>query len=65
MEKQFSEIPILQKSKESKGLVPKTEPFCCTKPSTPTACYTPSKPEDENGGGCCAQPLDGSACCDK
>lgn len=29
------------------------------------SCCTPSKTIEENNGACCAQPVDGSACCDK
>ena len=65
MEKQTLEIPVLQKSKESKRPVTKAESSCCATPSTGTACCTPSKSEEENGGACCAQPQDGSSCCDK
>jgi hypothetical protein len=28
-------------------------------------CCTPSVTKDENNGACCAQPVDGSSCCDK
>jgi hypothetical protein len=65
MEKQISEIPLLQKSKETSVPTIKTENACCSTPANATVCCTPSKDKEENNGDCCAQPMDGSACCDK
>lgn len=65
MEKQISEIPVLQKSKEVSKSAINSESTCCSQPSTSSACCTPSKSPEENGGACCAQPKDGSACCNK
>src|SRR5687767_3110350 len=65
METLLSGIPVLQKSKEIKTELVKTESTCCSKPANATACCTPSKTSNENNGACCAQPGDGSACCDK
>jgi hypothetical protein len=42
---------------------------CCSTEAQPktvaASCCTPSKSVEENNGACCAQPADGSACCDK
>lgn len=65
METQIAEIPILQKSKNTKVQIIKEESACCAKPANATSCCTPSKTKDENNGACCAQPEDGSACCNK
>jgi hypothetical protein len=65
MEMQISDLPVLQKSKETKMPVTKAESSCCSQPSNSKACCTPSKSTEENNGACCAQPSDGSACCDK
>lgn len=65
MERQIQDIPVLQKSKETRAEPVKTDSGCCAKPSSGSACCTPSKDEKENNGACCAQPDDGSACCDK
>jgi hypothetical protein len=65
MEKQITEIPVLQKSKATKMREVKPESSCCAQSSPNTACCTPSKTKEDNNGACCAQPEDGSACCDK
>lgn len=65
MEKQLADIPVLQKSKETKAPQAKAESSCCAKPAEATSCCTPSDNVEENKGACCAQPEDGSACCDK
>jgi hypothetical protein len=65
MENQIAGIPILKKSKEIKSTVVKEASGCCSKLANATVCCTPSKTKEENNGACCAQPEDGSACCDK
>lgn len=65
MEKQITEIPVLQKSKETKIQELKSTSSCCSKPSGTATCCTPSKTKKDNNGACCAQPEDGSTCCDK
>ena len=62
---QITDLPVLQKIKETKAPVRKAESSCCAQPSNGSACCTPSKTVEENNGACCAQPADGSACCDK
>lgn len=65
MEKQITEIPVLQKSKQS-GTTIKATTSCCSQPADQNvSCCTPSKTAEENNGACCAQPADGSSCCDK
>lgn len=65
MEKQLTDIPVLQRSKETKSQPVIDASSCCSKPANSTTCCTPSKYPKENNGACCAQPEDGSACCDK
>lgn len=65
MENFLSGIPVLQKSKETKTTLVKSESSCCSKPANATDCCTPGKTSDENDGACCAQPENGAACCDK
>jgi len=65
MEMQITDLPVLQKSKETKSSVTKDESSCCIKPAGGAACCSPSKNEEDNNGACCAQPEDGSACCAK
>jgi hypothetical protein len=65
MEKQLSDIPVLQRSKDDKIQSNKPDSSCCSQPSTGTACCAPSKTKEENNGACCAQPENGSPCCDK
>lgn len=38
---------------------------CCSPKKETSTCCTPSKSREENNGDCCAQPDDGSPCCDK
>jgi len=65
MEKQITEIPVLQKSKEIKTKLVKAGSSCCSTPVNASACCTPSKTKEDNNGACCSQPDDSSACCDK
>ncbi|GEM_PF-1785225 len=65
MEKQITEIPVLQKNREPKAKPVEASAGCCSTPADQGPCCTPSKNAQENNGACCAQPADGSACCDK
>jgi hypothetical protein len=68
METNTLQIPILQKSKvneEKKTKEPAASACCTPKDNSASACCTPSATPEENGGACCAQPADGSACCNK
>ena len=65
MEKQITDLPILQKTRPSQVAPVKTESSCCSQPANASPCCTPSKTAEENNGACCAQPNDGSVCCDK
>jgi hypothetical protein len=61
-----TEIPVLKKSKstlEKKELVQPAS--CCAPKNNASVCCTPSETPADNGGACCAQPADGSSCCDK
>ena len=64
METIISAIPLIKKSKIEKTKA-EAVASCCTPKNNVSVCCTPSQTEEENGGACCAQPADGSACCDK
>jgi hypothetical protein len=57
-------IPVIQKT-----IIGKKEDTakasCCTPKNNESVCCTPSETKEENDGACCAQPADGSACCNK
>jgi hypothetical protein len=63
MEK-LSDIPVLEKT-----LLKRTDTIessvCCTAKNEAGPCCAPSKTKEENGGACCQQPEDGTACCNK
>jgi hypothetical protein len=62
MKTKTSEIPALQKIK----IVEKeTVTTCCAPKTNAEVCCTPSVSKEENNGACCAQPADGTSCCDK
>jgi hypothetical protein len=68
METKILEIPTLQKSKitqATKTSAPAASACCAPKDNSASACCTPSEKPEDNGGACCAQPEDGSACCNK
>lgn len=60
-----TEIPVLGKSQVSKSKTTPAATSCCTPKVDAGVCCTPSEKAEDNGGACCAQPADGSACCDK
>ena len=64
MEKRIAEIPLLKKIKISSKSIAE-DSSCCLKPAASPVCCVPAKTEDEYNGACCAQPVEGSACCDK
>jgi len=57
-----SETPVIQKTKIT---IVKTVSACCGPKDNDSFCCTPSETKEGNGLACCAQPADGSACCDK
>ena len=59
-----TEIPVLKKSvvTESKNQAPATS-SCCAPKNNESVCCTPGEKPEDNGGACCAQPADGSPCC--
>jgi hypothetical protein len=59
------EIPVLTKSTISKQIKEVVAASCCAPKDSASVCCTPSQTSDDNEGACCAQPVDGSACCDK
>jgi hypothetical protein len=61
-----TEIPVLKKSKgtEVKTQTPAAS-SCCAPKNKESVCCTPSEKLEDNAGACCAQPEDGSSCCDK
>ncbi|HYG02803.1 MAG TPA: hypothetical protein VD927_10185 [Chryseosolibacter sp.] len=62
------ELPIVEKAKitnEKKDAAPAASGCCTPKDTSASACCTPSETPQDNGGACCAQPEDGSACCNK
>jgi hypothetical protein len=60
------EIPLLKKSKIIRGKIEQpVETSCCAPKNNVSVCCTPSETPEDNGGACCAQPTDGSGCCDK
>lgn len=65
METQILGIPVLEKNQDtfSKATTPSSS--CCSPVQPQTVCCTPSQTKDENDGACCAQPADGTACCNK
>jgi hypothetical protein len=66
METKTEKIPAIQKSKiELKEKVESATSSCCTPKNKESICCTPSQANEENEGACCAQPADGSTCCDK
>ena len=63
--KTLESIPVLQKSKVEKKETPVVSSCCTPKDNSASVCCTPSEKPEDNGGACCAQPSDGSACCNK
>lgn len=59
------EIPVLKKSKATSVKNDAPASSCCTPKGNAPVCCTPSETKEENNGACCAQPEDGSACCNK
>lgn len=61
-----TEIPILKKTKIADvEMETPVASSCCAPTNNETVCCTPSEKIEDNKGACCAQPVDGSACCDK
>lgn len=65
METNTFNIPVIQKSRPAKKESKIEASACCTPKNNDSVCCTPSKTKDENDGACCAQPSDGTPCCDK
>jgi hypothetical protein len=65
METRTSDIPVIQKTKVTAKKEVKDPSSCCTPKNNASVCCTPREPKEESNGACCAQPEDGSACCDK
>lgn len=64
METIISNIPVIKKSKMEKK-VTEAAASCCTPKTNVDVCCTPSETKEANDGACCAQPDDGSVCCNK
>ena len=58
-------IPVLQKSKPANEKKEVVTSSCCAPKENASVCCTPSENPEDNGGACCAQPADGSSCCNK
>jgi hypothetical protein len=57
-------IPILEKTVLKKVKSVEASP-CCTPKNGASSCCTPTQSAEENSVACCAQPEDGSECCNK
>jgi hypothetical protein len=60
-----TEIPVLKKSKITEVKSQPAASSCCAPTHNESVCCTPSENPEDNEGACCAQPDDGSFCCDK
>lgn len=68
METEMINIPLLKKlniKRSDAQVAINTEASCCTPKANNIQCCSPSQSEEAHDGACCAQPEDGSACCNK
>lgn len=60
-----TEIPTIKKSNLLVEATPAMSGCCTPRATKEEACCVPSEKPEDNDGACCAQPDDGTACCDK
>ncbi|MBT1686177.1 hypothetical protein [Dawidia soli] len=65
MDTSLENIPVITKTKPAPRTIEAPASSCCTPKVEAAACCEPSKAPEENNGACCAQPTDGTECCDK
>ena len=68
MENKMINLPAVEKINfrpaEKPGSV-NQEASCCTPKGNANQCCSPSRSREDHDGACCAQPEDGSSCCNK
>jgi hypothetical protein len=68
MKTEILNIPVVEKLRINQQTVSPDQTqttSCCTPKNNAPTCCTPSRSAEENNGACCAQPEDGSECCNK